>query len=77
MISPLLHPARPLLPTTAELNAAATEFWFIAIKTSVLIRRADLWRAKHLLDGTLKQRLLVLIEWHAPGQLWHRTRHLV
>ena len=79
---PAPAPGRPLLPAASELNTMAAEIWLASIKAAALIRRADLWRARQLLDGALKKRLLVLIEWHARASFgsehdtWYDGRYL-
>jgi aminoglycoside 6-adenylyltransferase len=52
-----------------------------AAKTAKFIRRRDLWRAKQLCDGEMKQHLLTMLEWHAAVQtdrrdIWYDGRFL-
>ena len=67
-----------LPPDQIEFTTALQHMWFEAIKTAKFIRRADLWRAKQLCDGDLKQHLLVMIEWQAAtrGDVWYDGRFL-
>lgn len=68
-------PRRPL-PTQAEFTAAVTEFWFEAAHMPTYLSRDDLWVIK-LRDGTMKEMLLSLLEWHALStrgpetDVWH------
>ena len=58
----------PRLPDQAEFTAALNQMWFDAIRTAKFIHRSDLWRAKQVCDGDLKQHLLTLLEWQAVAQ---------
>jgi aminoglycoside 6-adenylyltransferase len=69
------------LPDQTEFEALIKRMLLGAIKTAKFIRRADLWRAKQLCDGELKQHVLTLLEWHAAAQpdqrdIWYEGRFL-
>jgi aminoglycoside 6-adenylyltransferase len=71
----------PPLPDQAEFAALINRMWLDAIKTAKFIRRHDLWRAKQVCDGDLKQHVLTLLEWHAAAQsdqrdIWYDGRFL-
>ena len=73
--------AAPPLPDQAEFTALINRMWLDAIKTAKFLRRHDLWRAKQVCDGELKQHLLTLLEWHATAQpdkhdIWYDGRFL-
>jgi aminoglycoside 6-adenylyltransferase len=69
------------LPTQDEYTTLINCMWLDSIKAAKFIRRNDLWRAKQLCDGELKQYLLTLLEWQAAGQpdrhdIWYDGRFL-
>jgi aminoglycoside 6-adenylyltransferase len=71
----------PRLPTQAEFNALINRLLLDAIKAAKFIRRADLWRAKLLCDGAMKQHLLTLLEWQSAAprdrrDIWYDGRFL-
>ena len=71
----------PQPPTQAAFTALVNRVLFDAIKTAKFIRRDDLWRAKQLCDGDLKEHLLVMLEWHAMTQehahdVWYDGRFI-
>jgi aminoglycoside 6-adenylyltransferase len=71
----------PQPPDQAEFTALINRMWLDSIKTAKFIRRADLWRAKQLCDGELKQYLLALLEWQAAvhpdrRDIWYDGRFL-
>jgi hypothetical protein len=71
----------PRTPDQAEFTALINRLWLDASKTAKFIRRADLWRAKQLCDGEMKQHLLTLLEWHAAARqdrrdVWYEGRFL-
>lgn len=73
--------AAPHVPTQNEFMALINRMWLDAVKAAKFIRRADLWRAKQLCDGDLKQHLLTLLEWQAVVQperrdIWYDGRFL-
>lgn len=75
-------PARSTpLPDRTEFIALLNRMWLDAIKAAKFIRRNDLWRAKQVCDGDLKQLLLTLLEWQAtmqkdPRDVWYDGRFL-
>lgn len=73
--------ATPPPPDQAEFAALIHRMWLDAIKTAKFIRRDDLWRAKQVCDGDLKQHVLTLLEWQAAAQqdqrdIWYGGRFL-
>jgi len=71
----------PRSPTPVEFTALINQMWIDAIKTAKFICRNDLWRAKQLCDGEMKQRLLTMLEWQAAvqpdkGDIWYEGRFL-
>lgn len=74
------QPAQPPL-TQQELRAVADAFWFEALRVPKYLIRGELWEAKSR-EWTMKQHLLLLIEWHAavltgrPLDEYRKGRHL-
>ena len=71
----------PHWPTRAEFATAINRMLLDAIKTAKFIRRNDLWQAKQMCDGEMKQRLLTMLEWQALAQqdqrdVWYDGRFL-
>ena len=71
----------PQLPDQAEFTALLNRMLLDAIKAAKFIRRKDLWRAKQLCDGEMKQHLLTMLEWEAAAQkdrrdIWYDGRFL-
>ena len=69
------------LPTPDEFTTLISRMLLDMAKTAKFIRRQDLWRAKQMCDGELKQHLLRLIECHAAAQrdgrdIWYDGRFL-
>ena len=69
------------LPTQAEYMALINGMWLGAVKVAKFTRRNDLWRAKQLCDGEMKQHLLTMLEWQAAAQedqrdIWYEGRFL-
>ncbi len=73
--------AAPRLPTQADFAALINRVWLDAVKAAKFMRRHDLWRAKQVCDGDLKQHLLTMLEWQAAVQpdrcdTWYDGRFL-
>lgn len=74
------QPAQPPL-TQQELRSVADAFWFEALRVPKYLIRGELWEAKSR-EWTMKQHLLLLIEWHAavltgrPLDEYRKGRHL-
>ncbi len=71
----------PQLPSQAEFTTLINRMWLDAVKAAKFIRRHDLWRAKQLCDGEMKQHVLTMLEWHAAAQpdkhdIWYDGRFL-
>ncbi|CAG0931118.1 Aminoglycoside 6-adenylyltransferase [Thermoflexales bacterium] len=76
---PPLDAPRP--PTPAEFAELFNRMWLDAVKAAKFIRRNDLWRAKQVCDGEMKQHLLTVLEWQAAVQpercdIWYDGRFL-
>jgi aminoglycoside 6-adenylyltransferase len=69
-------------PTQEEFSALVYSVMVEAARAAKLIRRGDLWRAKHDCDCALKARLLTLLAWHAHAthgldfETWYDGRYL-
>ncbi len=71
----------PQPPDQGEFMALINRMWLDTIKAAKFIRRHDLWRAKQLCDGEMKQYLLTMLEWQAAAQpekrdIWYDGRFL-
>jgi aminoglycoside 6-adenylyltransferase len=69
----------PQPPTQAAFTALINRMLLDAIKTAKFIRRDELWRARQLCDGELKQHLLKILEWRAVTQehdVWYDGRFM-
>jgi aminoglycoside 6-adenylyltransferase len=68
-------------PTGAEFARVCDAFWYTAVYVARQIARGELWLAK-VRDGTMKEQLLAMLEWHAGVQshwhedTWHTGRHI-
>jgi aminoglycoside 6-adenylyltransferase len=78
----IARPSSLGLPSPAEFRAAINHFWITAARTSKLIYRDDLWRAKQACDGEMKACLLTMLEWHAravyapQSDIWYEGRNM-
>lgn len=67
---------RAPLPTESDFVATVTEFWFEAAHMPTYLTREDFWVVK-LRDGTMKEMLLRMLEWHdlyrrgPETDIWH------
>ena len=71
----------PDLPTQAEFDQLASDFWYHALWTAKKLRRGEVFTAIDCLDGYMKARLVTLLEWHARSvdpsvDTWHGGRFL-
>jgi aminoglycoside 6-adenylyltransferase len=69
------------LPDDAALRELASDFWYHALWTARKLRRGEVYTALGGLDGYLKDRLVVLLGWHAravdpDADTWHGGRFL-
>jgi aminoglycoside 6-adenylyltransferase len=74
--------AAPPLPDQTEFTVLLNRMWLDALKAAKFIHRNDLWRAKQVCDGNLKQHVLRLLEWQAAAQqdrndIWYDGRFLM
>jgi aminoglycoside 6-adenylyltransferase len=70
--APTGHSPHKSLPSELEFTATVTEFWFEAAHMPTYLTRDDLWVVK-LRDGTIKDMLLCMLEWHALYSRGSRT----
>ena len=73
------HGAQDRLPTQAELDGLASDFWYHALWAAKKLARGEVLTAKRSVDGYLKERLLTLLAWHAKAarpelDTWHEAR---
>lgn len=52
-------------PTAEEFSALCQQTWLLMARVVQMLGRGELWRARMIMDGPLRQRLLLLMEWHA------------
>jgi len=71
------------LPSRKEFGSATNEFWFNAVWTAKHLERGELWFARTAgCEGSLRGRLLEMIEWHALAfhrldyNTWERGRFM-
>jgi aminoglycoside 6-adenylyltransferase len=77
------------VPRTTAVHPSAKEFYalvdgtlFSATRNLKFLGRGDLWRAKQICDGEMKQQLLTMLAWHARAlhgleyDTWHDGRYL-
>ncbi len=75
-------PPAASLPTESEFQTAVYSLLLYALRAARFLRRNDLWRARLLLDETLRTGLLRMMEWHALAQrgpdhdVWYNGRYL-
>jgi molybdopterin-guanine dinucleotide biosynthesis protein A len=70
---------RPLPPTQRDLTQLASDFWYHALWAARKLRRGEVFTAKRCLDGYMKDRLVLLLEWHTRAidgsvDTWHEGR---
>jgi len=71
----------PALPTQADFDQLAADFWYHALWAAKKLRRGEVFTAIGCLDGYLKARLVTLLELHARAvdpsiDTWHEGRFL-
>jgi len=71
----------PTLPTQADFDQLASDFWYHALWTSKKLRRGEVFTAIECLNGYMKARIVTLLEWHARAvdpsvDTWHAGRFL-
>lgn len=70
------------LPQTETFEVVVKLFWLSAFRAASLIGRGDLWRARKIMDVTLRQLIVDMMAWHArakkgPGlDTWHDGRYM-
>jgi aminoglycoside 6-adenylyltransferase len=74
-------PPAATTPDSAALTELASDFWYHALWTAKKLRRGEVFTAIGCLDGYLKARLVILLEWHARAidpsvDTWHGGRFL-
>lgn len=61
-----LPPPPPIRPPSQEAFVELqNDFWYHVVWSAKHLRRGELWWAKSAIDGHLKDRLRVMLEWHA------------
>lgn len=70
-------------PSRKAFRDAISEFWFNAVWTAKHLERGELWFARTAgCEGSMRQRLLEMIEWHAQAahgpdhNMWERGRFM-
>jgi aminoglycoside 6-adenylyltransferase len=67
-------------PTLSEFTQTIYQTFLITTRTAKFLRRGDLWRAKQVSDGSMRQLLLCMMEWHAQvihgKDTWYDGRFL-
>lgn len=69
-------------PDEVAFSAVVQRFWLDAYRVATMVQRGELWRAKTLVDGQMKQALLQMLEWQAKAvhgaayDTWHEGRFL-
>ena len=69
------------LPDTAAFTQLASDFWHHALWTAKKLRRGEVFIAISCLDGYVKWRLVMMLEWHTravdpSADTWHDGRFL-
>lgn len=54
-------------PGADEFAVILNQFWLSIYRASNMVRRGELWRARMITDGPLRQQLLRILEWHAKA----------
>lgn len=73
--------AAPALPSQADFDQLAADFWYHALWAAKKLRRGEVFTALGGLDGYMKARLVTLLGWHARAidpsiDTWHEGRFL-
>ena len=50
-----------------EFESAVHQFWITAYRAATMIRRGDLWRARHIMDVNLRRLITQMMAWHAQA----------
>ncbi len=80
--APAFAPAPAQRPSADEFARLCGRFLIAWTRGARFTLRGDLWRAKATCDGTLKEQLLTMLEWHAlatrepPPDIWHDGRFM-
>jgi aminoglycoside 6-adenylyltransferase len=54
-------------PGSDEFVATLYQFWLSIYRACNMLLRGELWRARMIIDGPLRQQLLRIMEWHAKA----------
>ncbi len=69
-------------PTQDEFAALMQQFLLALFRAGSMLKRGELWRARTITDGPLRQQLLRMLEWHARAKkgsaydTWYEGRFL-
>lgn len=69
-------------PAREAFSVLLHHFWLSAYRAGSMINRGELWRARTITDGPLRQQLLQMLEWHARARngiahdTWYQGRFL-
>jgi len=69
-------------PSPVEFAALLHQFWLSIYRASNMLQRGELWRARTITDGHVRQQLLRMLEWHARAKkgravdTWYQGRFL-
>lgn len=55
-------------PEQEVFTAVLDRFWLSAFRAATMLRRGDLWRARAITDGPMRQYLVQMLEWHAKAE---------
>jgi aminoglycoside 6-adenylyltransferase len=55
-------------PGPDEFAAVLNQFWLSIYRASNMVLRGELWRARTISDGPIRQQLLCMLEWHAKAE---------
>ncbi len=69
-------------PSEEEFELLLNKFWLSVYRASTMVLRGELWRARAITDGPMRQQLLGMLEWHAKARMgskydtWYDGRFL-
>jgi len=55
-------------PSSDEFATVLYQFWLSIYRASNMVLRGELWRARTIIDGLLRQQILRMMEWHAKAE---------
>ena len=66
-------PDLPRLPSEGDFQSCVADFWYHVLWAAKKLRRGEVWLAKMVCDGYLKQLLIPMIEWQAIARRGHKV----